>query len=125
MAVAVVVPQMCESVLEGTILEWKVKIGDKIELNQALVELMTDKVNIEIPSEVNGVLQEILVKEGDVVPVGARIAVIDDGTGDAVKGASGAAETKAQAAQAASAAPASAIASAMMSLSLSRSLRQS
>jgi len=63
MAFEVVVPQMGESVLEGTILEWKVKIGDKIELNQPLVELMTDKVNIEIPSEVNGVLQEILVKD--------------------------------------------------------------
>ncbi len=98
MAVEVVVPQMGESVLEGTILEWKVKIGDKIELNQPLVELMTDKVNIEIPSEVNGVLQEILVKEGDVVPVGARIAVIDDGSGDAVKGTE-VPESKAQPAQ--------------------------
>ena len=112
MAVEVVVPQMGESVLEGTILEWKVKVGDKIELNQALVELMTDKVNIEIPSEVNGILKEILVKEGEVVAVGARIAVIDDGTGDAVKGSSGAAETPAQpAAGVASAAPAIAQAS--------------
>ena len=107
MAVEVVVPQMGESVLEGTILEWKVKIGDKIELNQPLVELMTDKVNIEIPSEVNGILKEILVKEGEVVPVGARIAIIDDGSGDAVKGIS-VAETKAQPAQAAAAAIASA-----------------
>ena len=113
MAVEVVVPQMGESVLEGTILEWKVKIGDKIELNQPLVELMTDKVNIEIPSEVNGILKEILVKEGEVVPVGARIAIIDDGSGDAVKGLSDAAETKAQpAVGAATAAPAAAIASA-------------
>ncbi len=108
MAVEVVVPQMGESVLEGTILEWKVKIGDKIELNQPLVELMTDKVNIEIPSEVNGILKEILVKEGDVVPVGARIAVIDDGSGDAVKRSRGAAETQAQPAQVATAAPAAA-----------------
>ena len=106
MAVEVVVPQMGESVLEGTILEWKVKIGDKIELNQALVELMTDKVNIEIPSEVNGILKEILVKEGEVVAVGARIAVIDDGSGDAVKGSSGAAESQAQPSQVASVAPA-------------------
>ena len=99
MAVEVVVPQMGESVLEGTILEWKVKVGDKIELNQPLVELMTDKVNIEIPSDVNGILKEILVKEGEVVPVGARIAIIDDGSGDAVKGSGSTAETKAQPAQ--------------------------
>lgn len=80
MAAEVLVPQMGESVLEGTILEWKVKIGDKVELNQPLVELMTDKVNIEIPSEVSGTIKEILVKEGEVVPVGARIAIIDDGS---------------------------------------------
>lgn len=86
MAAEVVVPQMGESVLEGTILEWKVKIGDKVELNQPLVELMTDKVNIEIPSEVSGVVKEILVKEGTVVPVGTRIAIIDDGSATVVSG---------------------------------------
>lgn len=85
MAAEVLVPQMGESVLEGTILEWKVKVGDKVELNQPLVELMTDKVNIEIPAEVSGTIKEILVKEGEVVPVGARIAVIDDGSGTEVK----------------------------------------
>jgi len=78
----VVVPQMGESVLEGTILEWKVKVGDRVEINQPLVELMTDKVNVEIPAETAGVLISQLVKEGDVVPVGAKIAVIDDGTPD-------------------------------------------
>jgi len=85
MAVEVLVPQMGESVLEGTILEWKVKVGDKVTVNQPLVELMTDKVNIEIPSEVDGVITELLVKENDVVPVGTRIAVIDDGSGKEVK----------------------------------------
>ncbi len=84
MAVDVLVPQMGESVLEGTILEWKVKVGDKVKLNQSLVELMTDKVNIEIPSEAEGIISHIYVKEGDVVPVGTRIASIDDGSGDAV-----------------------------------------
>lgn len=79
MAVDVVVPQMGESVLEGTILEWKVKPGDKVKLNQPLVELMTDKVNIEIPAEVAGTVTELLANEGDVVAVGARIAIIDDG----------------------------------------------
>ncbi|HKK21167.1 MAG TPA: dihydrolipoamide acetyltransferase family protein [candidate division Zixibacteria bacterium] len=80
MALDVLVPQMGESVLEGTILEWKVKIGDKVKLNQPLVELMTDKVNVEIPAEVAGILTQQLAKEGDVVPVGTRIAVIDDGS---------------------------------------------
>ncbi len=86
MAAEVVVPQMGESVLEGTIIEWKVKVGDKVELNQPLVELMTDKVNIEIPSEVSGIVKEILVKEGTVVPVGTRIAIIDDGSSKVVAG---------------------------------------
>ncbi len=79
MATEVVVPQMGESVLEGTILEWKVKIGDKVSLNQGLVELMTDKVNVEIPSEANGTIAGIFAEAGQVVRVGARIAVIDDG----------------------------------------------
>ena len=80
MALDVLVPQMGESVLEGTILEWKVKVGDKVKLNQPLVELMTDKVNIEIPAETEGIITNLFVKEGDVVPVGTRIAIIDDGS---------------------------------------------
>ncbi len=75
----VLVPQMGESVLEGTILEWKVKVGDKVKIDQPLVELMTDKVNVEIPAEIEGTLTAQLAKEGDVVPVGTRIATIDDG----------------------------------------------
>lgn len=79
MAVDVLVPQMGESVLEGTILEWKVKVGDEVKSDQPLVELMTDKVNIEIPSEADGIISHIYAKEGDVVPVGTRVATIDDG----------------------------------------------
>lgn len=75
----VLVPQMGESVLEGTILEWKVNVGDKVEVNQPLVELMTDKVNIEIPAETAGTITQRFAEEGDVVPVGTRIATIDDG----------------------------------------------
>jgi pyruvate/2-oxoglutarate dehydrogenase complex dihydrolipoamide acyltransferase (E2) component len=81
MVTDVLVPQMGESVLEGTILEWKVKVGDKIEINQPLVELMTDKVNVEIPAEGAGILTALFVKVGEVVPVGTRIATIDDGQG--------------------------------------------
>lgn len=79
MATDVVVPQMGESVLEGTILEWKVKLGDKVALNQGLVELMTDKVNVEIPAEASGTIAGIFANTGQVVRVGAKIAVIDDG----------------------------------------------
>ena len=81
MVTDVLVPQMGESVLEGTILEWKVKIGDKIVVNQPLVELMTDKVNVEIPAETAGILTAQFAKVGDVVPVGTRIATVDDGKG--------------------------------------------
>jgi pyruvate/2-oxoglutarate dehydrogenase complex dihydrolipoamide acyltransferase (E2) component len=81
MALDVLVPQMGESVLEGTILEWKAKIGDTVKLNQPLVELMTDKVNVEIPAEAEGILTHQFAKEGEVVPVGTRIAIIDDGKG--------------------------------------------
>ncbi|UCG62861.1 MAG: 2-oxo acid dehydrogenase subunit E2 [Candidatus Zixiibacteriota bacterium] len=85
MALDVLVPQMGESVLEGTILEWKVKVGEPVKLNQVLVELMTDKVNVEIPAEIEGILTHQFAKEGEVVPVGTRIAVIDDGKGPATK----------------------------------------
>ncbi|MFZ1683513.1 MAG: biotin/lipoyl-containing protein, partial [Candidatus Zixiibacteriota bacterium] len=100
MAQDVVVPQMGESVLEGTILEWKVKVGDKVELNQPLVELMTDKVNVEIPAEASGILTAQFAKVGDVVPVGTRIASIDDGKGGAAAAAAPAAAKSAPAAQA-------------------------
>ncbi len=96
MALDVLVPQMGESVLEGTILEWKVKVGDQVKYDQPLVELMTDKVNIEIPAEAEGILTHQYAKEGDVVPVGTRIATIDDGG----KGAAAPAEKPAEAAPA-------------------------
>lgn len=76
MAFEVVVPQMGESVLEGTIVEWKVAAGDKVKVNQPLVEIMTDKVNVELPSPVEGVIDDILVKPGEVVPVGKLICRI-------------------------------------------------
>ena len=76
MAFEVVVPQMGESVLEGTIVEWKIAVGDKVKVNQPLVEIMTDKVNVEIPSEVEGTIEEILVEPNEVVPVGRIICKI-------------------------------------------------
>lgn len=77
----VLVPQMGESVLEGTVQDWKVKVGDRVTINQPLVELLTDKVNVEIPAEVEGILTAQFAKEGEVVPVGTRIAQIDDEKG--------------------------------------------
>jgi multifunctional 2-oxoglutarate metabolism enzyme len=77
----VVTPAAGESVTEGTILEWHVKVGDPIKLDDTIVEISTDKVDVELPSPASGTVTEILVEEGDTVTVGqviARIAVGDD-----------------------------------------------
>ncbi|KOY86772.1 2-oxoglutarate dehydrogenase [bacterium 336/3] len=79
--VELVMPKMGESVMEGTILNWLKKVGDKIEQDESILEVATDKVDTEIPSTHAGVLKEVLVKEGDVVQVGKTIAVIDTGGG--------------------------------------------
>ncbi|HEY4896422.1 MAG TPA: multifunctional oxoglutarate decarboxylase/oxoglutarate dehydrogenase thiamine pyrophosphate-binding subunit/dihydrolipoyllysine-residue succinyltransferase subunit [Solirubrobacteraceae bacterium] len=74
----VVTPAAGESVTEGTILEWHVKVGDQIKVDATIVEISTDKVDVELPSPATGTVSEILVEEGDVVTVGqviARIAV--------------------------------------------------
>jgi 2-oxoglutarate dehydrogenase E2 component (dihydrolipoamide succinyltransferase) len=100
MAFEVVVPQMGESVLEGTIVEWKVAEGEKVKVNQPLVEIMTDKINVEIPSEVDGVIENILAQPGDLVPVGKLICTI------AIKGKAPASAPDKKEARAAKAAPA-------------------
>src|ERR1700681_2103623 len=74
----VVTPAAGESVSEGTILEWHAKVGDPIKLDETIVEISTDKVDLELPSPASGIVSEILVQEGDTVTVGqviARIAV--------------------------------------------------
>ncbi len=78
MATDIFVPQMGESVLEGTIVEWKVSEGDKVVKDQPLVELATDKINIEIPSEVSGIVGKLLASPGETVQVGAKVAIILD-----------------------------------------------
>src|SRR5690554_4471530 len=75
--VDVVMPKMGESVMEGTVLEWKKQIGDVVELDETLLEISTDKVDSEVPSPSAGRLVEILVPEGDTVDVGHAIAVIE------------------------------------------------
>jgi 2-oxoglutarate dehydrogenase E2 component (dihydrolipoamide succinyltransferase) len=74
--VELVMPKMGESIMEATILHWLKKPGDKIEQDESVLEVATDKVDTEVPSTHAGVLTEILAKEGDVVKVGKPIAVI-------------------------------------------------
>src|ERR1700726_196874 len=82
MATDVVMPQMGESIAEGTIVRWIKKVGDKVDRDEPLFEISTDKVDAEIPSPVAGIVTEIRVKEGDTVPVNSVVAVIGQG-GDA------------------------------------------
>src|ERR1700678_3212494 len=72
----VVTPAAGESVTEGTILEWHVKVGDPIKLDDTIVEISTDKVDVELPSPGSGIVSEILVEEGETVTVGQVIARI-------------------------------------------------
>src|SRR4051794_41716589 len=83
---AVTMPQLGESVTEGTIGKWLKKPGDTIEKYESLAEVITDKVNAEIPSPVAGVIKELKGEEGATVPGGTEILTIDEG-GDAAVGA--------------------------------------
>ena len=81
MRVDVVMPQMGESIAEGTITRWIKQIGDKVEQDEPIFEISTDKVDAEIPSPSSGTLVEIRGQEGDTVPVNDVVGVIDtDGT---------------------------------------------
>ncbi len=75
--VEVVMPQMGESVMEGTVIEWSKSVGDTVEVDETLLEIATDKVDSEVPSPEAGVLVEILVEEGDTIEVGKAIAIIE------------------------------------------------
>src|ERR1700716_2490213 len=77
MAVDVVMPQMGESIFEGTITKWLKKPGDKVERDEPLFEISTDKVDAEIPSPSAGGLKEIKVGEGQTVPIQPWVGVID------------------------------------------------
>jgi 2-oxoglutarate dehydrogenase E2 component (dihydrolipoamide succinyltransferase) len=72
------VPELAESITEGTIAEWLVKVGDRVEKGDPVVELETDKVNVEVNSEVSGVITEIVKEEGEDVVVGDVIAVASE-----------------------------------------------
>ncbi|MEE8278547.1 MAG: biotin/lipoyl-containing protein, partial [Thermoanaerobaculia bacterium] len=78
MATEVIMPQMGESIAEGTITKWLAKVGDRVERDQPLFEISTDKVDAEIPSPSSGVLLEIKRQEGETVPVEELVAVIGE-----------------------------------------------
>ncbi len=102
----VVTPAAGESVTEGTILEWQVKVGDYIKVDDTIVEISTDKVDVELPAPASGTVTEILVEEGETVVVGqviARIAAQDAPPGDGNGGQSAPADGDATAPQSATA----------------------
>src|SRR5205814_4274722 len=75
---SVTMPQLGESITEGTISKWLEKPGEQVKKYEGLVEIITDKVNAEVPAPLSGVLKEIKVKEGTTVTVGTEIAVIEE-----------------------------------------------
>ncbi|MYY81880.1 2-oxoglutarate dehydrogenase, E2 component, dihydrolipoamide succinyltransferase, partial [Streptomyces sp. SID335] len=83
MAVSVSLPALGESVTEGTVTRWLKAEGERVEADEPLLEVSTDKVDTEIPSPAAGILASIKVAEDETVEVGAELAVIDDGSGDA------------------------------------------
>ena len=85
-------PQLGETVTEGTITRWAKQVGESVAEDEVLFEVSTDKVDSEVPSPVAGVVSEILVPEGETVDVGTRLAVISDGTGAAAAPPAAAAE---------------------------------
>ncbi|MDQ3871445.1 MAG: 2-oxo acid dehydrogenase subunit E2, partial [Chloroflexota bacterium] len=85
----VTMPQLGESVAEGTIGRWLKKPGDRVAKYEPIVEVITDKVNAEVPSPFEGTLTEILVQEGETVPNNAEIAVIE-AVGEGAEAAAGA-----------------------------------
>src|SRR5437763_2846835 len=91
MASDVVMPQMGESIAEGTITKWLVKVGDRVERDQPLFEISTDKVDAEIPSPSAGTLLEVLHKEGETVPVNQVVARIGEAGAEAAPAAAPAA----------------------------------
>lgn len=107
MPISIVVPQLGESVAEGTVSKWLKAVGDRVRKEEPLVEIQTDKINVEIPSPADGVLQGISVPEGTTVLVGTEIGVLG-GAGEAAAPATAAPAAAAQPAIAAQGANASA-----------------
>ena len=75
----IIVPSLGESVTEATVSKWLKQVGEKVNIDEPLVELETDKVNVEVPSPLDGTLMSIKVKEGDTVGVGTLLGIINEG----------------------------------------------
>ena len=75
----IVVPSLGESVTEATVSKWLKQVGEEVDSDEPLVELETDKVNVEVPSPLAGVLSSIKVKEGDTVEVGSILGLVTEG----------------------------------------------
>ena len=80
MSTEVVMPQMGESITEGTIVKWHKKPGERIDRDEPLFEITTDKVDTEVPAPAAGVLEQILVQEGETVAVGTVVATLGNGS---------------------------------------------
>src|SRR5437868_4983043 len=78
MSVEVVMPQMGESITEGTVSKWLKQVGERVEKDETLLEISTDKVDAEVPSPGEGILIEVRAQEGETVEVGSVVAVIGD-----------------------------------------------
>src|SRR5262245_11429427 len=94
MSTEVVMPQMGESIAEGTITKWLKKVGEHVDRDEPLFEISTDKVDAEIPSPVAGTLIEVRFNEGDTVEVNVVVAVLDGNGGQATAPAKPAEESK-------------------------------
>lgn len=99
MSTEVVMPQMGESIAEGTITKWLKQVGDRVERDEPLFEISTDKVDAEIPSPAAGTLTEIRFKEGDTVEINTTVAVLDGGATAGAAPATASGETAAKEAQ--------------------------
>ncbi|MFT5305978.1 MAG: 2-oxoglutarate dehydrogenase E2 component (dihydrolipoamide succinyltransferase) [Chitinophagales bacterium] len=80
--VELLMPKLGESIIEATILTWNKQVGDTVEVDEAVLEIATDKVDSEVPSEVAGKITKLLFEEGDVVPVGSAVALIETEGGE-------------------------------------------
>ncbi|MBT2500967.1 biotin/lipoyl-containing protein, partial [Curtobacterium sp. ISL-83] len=86
MSESVNLPALGESVTEGTVTRWLKNVGDRVEVDEPLLEVSTDKVDTEIPSPIAGVVEEILVQEDETVEVGTALVKIGDGAGSSDQG---------------------------------------
>ena len=82
MTIELLVPALGESVVEATVAKWMKSSGDTINADEPIVELETEKVTLEVPSPISGVLKEIVANEGDNVEVGALLGIISDSLND-------------------------------------------